>query len=353
MIKRVTGMMIASLNWGGLHLVELAVPGDRVSPWKLDRLGNLLLRFRSGAAQVSLPYAEPDGDIPFSAFPVDEEGSIGQFDLRHHGQRDPLTIGRIHEKPLDFLQRFAVAAGKPEGEAKGAFPFQDRGNGIPANGVDNEILNIRHVKAETGAQVPVDGHIQRRLTQFPVDTDIDDPTDGFQDLFDLHRFGMEDFQIGPDEFYRILPLHPGERFGDIILNILRKGVFDSRNLVQMFVQALDDSVLGDAFGPLVGMFHEEAELDVENRCGIRAVIGPTDLNENIFDLGLLQEDLLEVIGKFGRIAQVHRIGQRHANPEVVLLKRRQISRSQTMANDQGSRDHNEGDCEDQHRPADQ
>ena len=157
-------------------------------------------------------------------------------------------------------------------------------------------------------------------------------------------------QVVAEQLDRVLALHAGYGFGDVVLQILREVELDARKfLLQLRQQFRRQVVLVLALRPLLGRLQRREELGVEEARGVGAVVGAAVLGHHRFHFRQFRDQLAHLVDVGVALLQRDRRRQGRADPEVALLELRQEFEPEHANGDHRHQDQHAG--RDQHHPA--
>src|SRR6202035_5319642 len=212
---------------GVLKVAELADPFEVRAGRQLHLGVDLLLRFQHRAAKVAFAHRELDREITFLLFAVDVGRTRYQLDgcdLAQRHLRDAVRTLCTNPQILDGSRALAVLRRQTndDGEmAVAARLIEVAGAVAPDRGLDRGV-DIARRKPVAGGARAVDIDLDGRLAERGENRKIGDPLHRRQHRFDLVGGVGERLQVVAEQLDRVLALHAGDGFGDIVLQILRE-----------------------------------------------------------------------------------------------------------------------------------
>ena len=169
------------------------------------------------------------------------------------------------------------------------------------DGVD--VAGIEAVARRLGA---VDRDVEIRLPQHAEDAEIGHAADLLHLVQDLIGELFQDLEVGADDLDRVGAFDAGDRFLDVVLDILREIEVDAgERRLELGVELGGQVVLGQTPRPFgIGLQRRE-QLDVGEGRGVAAVVGPAVLRHDRDDLGMAEQDLAHFARRLGAAVERH------------------------------------------------
>src|SRR5207247_2818245 len=172
----------------------------------------------------------------------------------------------------------------------------------------------------SGGSLAIDTHEQVGLTEFCEDAEVGDALNRSHDFGHTIRRRFEVLQIASEQLDRVLALHTRHCFFHVILNGLREVVIDSGNLAQFGLDLANQLRLIHAGPPIFARFKIHEKLTIEIAGRIRAVLGPSELADDIRDFGIFFKGKTHLIGQLTRIGEIDGIANQLADHKYSLLE---------------------------------
>ena len=120
----------------------------------------------------------------------------------------------------DIRQVGTRALRQAQEQVKYTLAFQHLSLCVAADGVEYNSFNVGNIQAKTLRGDAVDGNVKGRLAQFLEDADIGDAGYFLQLCLYLLGLGLQHVEIITEDFYRVLALDAGQRFVNVVLDVL-------------------------------------------------------------------------------------------------------------------------------------
>src|SRR5581483_3535396 len=120
--------------------------------------------------------------------------------------------------------RFAVTEPlRPaQGDVEELLPLDHLTKCLASNGGLHDALHVVHAHAPEAALIAIDGKLQVRLSEDTKYADVLDALDSVQHVLDLIGQSFQFVQVRSNNFHGIVAFHAGQRFHDVIADVLRE-----------------------------------------------------------------------------------------------------------------------------------
>src|SRR5208283_1696431 len=157
----------------------------------------------------------------------------------------------------------------------------------------------RNGQAVTGNGLAIYNDLYLGLAQQQIGAHIRGSRHGFDDADNLIRQALQLVRVVAEQFNGQFALHAGDRFVDVVLDVLAELGVDAGYLLEFSVHRLAQRVPGAGRGPLLARLQAHAVFGDVPTVDIGAVIGTAQLADHIPDLGKGSQNLAHMLGDFG------------------------------------------------------
>ena len=198
------------------------------------------------------------------------------------------TVRPLRPDPqvLDRLGAFAVLWRQPDNdwEVSVRAGLIEIAGAIAADGDTDGGIDVAGRQAITRGACAIDIDLDGRLAERGEHRQIDDARHGGEHRLDLVRRLGQRGEIVAEQLDRILALHAGHCFGDVVLQILREVEFNAGEFrLQLRQQFGGKRILVLDAGPVFHRLERREELGIKQAGGVGAVVGAALLRHHGLD----------------------------------------------------------------------
>src|SRR5262249_36986359 len=191
---------------------------------------------------------------------------------------------------------------------------------------------------------------QVRLPQLAEDPEVGNSRHGLHHAGHLTGRLLQLLQIFTEELDRVLALDTGHGFLDVVLDRLREVEVHPGELFQFRFDVPHELRFSHPPRPLVPRLKVDEELAVEVARRVGAVVGATELTDDVGHLRVLLKDGPHLIDELARVAERDRIRHGGTHPEVALFQFGHELAADKGQRREGRAEHDDRDSDDYHGP---